>query len=102
MDTEQAPERRIVTLPANGFWEPCFPEFAYEGTRTAEFYVFPSRYVVDGVYPDHDTITHHGKWWDEEGAKRFARSLANGEHPRAVVREVPLYWYQPAFGKVEV
>jgi hypothetical protein len=91
---------RIVTLPVNAAWQPVFPSFQYRD-QTGDFYAYPSRFVVDSVYPDGDVVTHSGKWWDEDGAKRFARSLANGDHPRAVIREVELYWYAPAFGRVD-
>lgn len=98
-----APARRLVTLPVNGAWQPVSGKpFQYED-RTADFYCYPSRFVVDVDYPGHPDIkgtTFHGMWWDHDSAKRYALSCDGWSGARGTVREVEMYWYQPTYGRV--
>lgn len=84
----------LVTLFVNGFWQPT----ATDTGRTGRFCAYPSRYVVDKFLPDgRFTGAWHGHWPTEEEARRFA--ITGGSHDAA--REVPQYWYCPAYGRVE-
>lgn len=73
--------------------------------ETAQWYCWPSRYVVDLTYHgpwnlDAKPIAFRGAWLDRSGADAFARSADNGGQPCATVREVPEYWFAPAYGQV--
>jgi hypothetical protein len=92
----------LVTLNSTPSHQPTTEETG----RTGQWYAFPSRYVVD-LHTDlgatkfepaeRRTTVFHGRWWDIEGARHFAAS-APGPND---VREVPVYWYAPAFGRVD-
>lgn len=84
-------EKKLVTLPVNGMWQPCGAEEA-KG-RTAEFWAFPARFAVVSEFG----TRHHGRWWDREDAERFARTMWGP----ATVEETTPYWYAPAFGRVD-
>lgn len=100
LSMNKRPDSRLVTLRCNGAWQPVdSAEFQYK-SNTAQFTCIAARYVVDGVYPDGEVITHDGAWWEEHEAYVYARSLANGNFPRAVVRLVNPYWYVRHFGRV--
>lgn len=92
----------LVTFHVNGAWQPT----SDETDRTADFYAFPSAHVVD-VWPcdgwrdrGEAPTTFHGEWPATEYgalcARRFAASCST-----AAVREVPEYWYQPCYGKID-
>lgn len=92
-ETTNRPEHKLVTLPMNGAWQACTPEFQYPDGRTGQFMCFPSRFVV--VAGD-SGVRFHGKYWNREDAKRLAASLPSGTE----IVEVEMYWYAPAFGSV--
>ena len=92
------PDRRVlVTL----FKTPSHQPTSIDTGVTGQWYAFPSRYVVDlhtDLAEGRRTTTMHGRWFTREQAQRFAWSAPGPNE----VREVPEYWYAPAFGKVDV
>ena len=108
MSTNEVEKTKTVTLNVNGAWQAT----SVVTGKTAEFYAFSSRYVVDShivvAEGDHRVTTFHGRWHNIEGARRFAASCGGRDNPdtlqvgqtAVVVREVPEYWYAPAFGRV--
>ena len=91
----------LVTLNVTPSWQPT----TRNTDKTADFYAFPSAHVVDchvRFSADKvETTTMHGEWPATDEGKRNARRFA-ASYGDATVREVPEYWYAPAFGKVEV
>lgn len=88
--TDNTSKHMVATFPVNGNWQPCRPEQQYEN-RFAQFNVVRASFAVVGD----SGVWHHGAW-NEDQAKRFARSMPG---PATVVEVAP-YWYCPAWGCV--
>ena len=90
---EEGEKLGLVELDTNGFHQPVNGK---TGTK-ADFWCFSSHYAVHLTFYDKTTLLVYGRW-NEEKAKRYARSCDSHESPKVV--EVSPYWYCPAFGRV--
>jgi hypothetical protein len=98
-NTNTEARKTLVTLNKTPAHQPTTEETG----ATGQWYAYESRFVVRTVWPEETApggTTFHGAWFDEEQAKRYARSADNGGYPRAEVVEVAPYWYVHGFGQV--
>lgn len=84
----------VAVDPANGY-QATSKETGY----WAQYAVTgPHAWAVRCTYSHSDAVTFQHGPWDEDGARRFARSMGCGDHAQAV--QVAPYYYCEAWGRV--
>lgn len=91
------PAKLYTTLPVdpNNGWQPT------SKTDTGAWCQYrvtgPHTWAVESTCHDGSILYQHGPW-DEMGARRFCRSMCDGDRSRAVLVEA--YYYCEAWGRV--